>query len=97
MIQAVVTFVATGIVAAVLLGLGVGFDPTAYLILALIVLTGVGAILIVRRYKAGAVGPRRCHECGGYVSPNAPYCKHCHASFPSPESSSQKRPRGPAR
>ena len=80
MIQAVVTFVATGIVAAILLGLGVGFDPTAYLILGLIALTGFGAILIARRFKAGMAAPARCGECGGYISPNAPYCKHCNAS-----------------
>ena len=79
MLQAVVTFVLTGIVAAVLLGLGVGFDPTAYLILGLIALTGLGAVMIARRFKAGLASPARCDECGGYISPNAPYCKHCHA------------------
>ena len=79
MLQAVVTFVITGVVAAILLGIGVGFDPTAYLILALIVLTGLGAVMIARRWKAGLAGPSRCSECGGYISPNAPYCKHCNA------------------
>lgn len=77
MLLAVVTFVLTGIVAAILLGLGVGFDPTAYLILGLIALTGFGAVLIARRFKAGLAAPARCAECGGYISPNAPYCKHC--------------------
>ena len=80
MLQAVVTFVITGIVAAVLLGIGVGFDPTAYLILGLIALTGLGAILIARRFKAGLARPARCDECGGYISPNAPYCKHCNTT-----------------
>ena len=80
MLLAVVTFVLTGIVAAILLGLGVGFDPTAYLILGLIALTGFGAVLIARRFKAGLAGPARCAECGGYISPNAPYCKHCNSA-----------------
>jgi hypothetical protein len=79
MILAVVTFVVTGIVAALLLGIGLGFDPTAYLILGLIALTGLGAVLIARRFKAGLAGPAQCKECGGYISPNAPFCKHCNA------------------
>lgn len=95
MIQAVVTFVLTGIVAAVLLGLGVGFDPTAYLILALIVLTGVGAVLIARRFRAGLAEPARCADCGGLISPNAPYCKHCNST--SPGTAAEKGPGRAAR
>lgn len=78
MTKGVAAFVALGIAAAVLLGLAAGFDPWAVVLLGLIVGTGILAVATTRKSERGEVGPRRCPGCGGLVSPNAPYCKHCH-------------------
>ena len=69
--------VGLGIAAAVLLGLGLGFDIGALVILALIVGCGALAIAVSRKAVAGESGPRTCPHCGGLISPNAPFCKHC--------------------
>jgi hypothetical protein len=69
--------VAWGVVAALLLGLGMAFDLTALIILGFIALTGWMAIGVARKMRAGSVGPRTCPHCGGLVAPSAPYCKHC--------------------
>ncbi len=39
-------------------------------------LAGVGLSMLLR---SNHVAPGTCPECGGVVSPNAPYCKHCKA------------------
>ena len=71
--------VGAGVLAAVLLGLGLGMDTGALVIFGLIVGCGALAIAVARRSEAGRVGPASCPECGGLLSPNAPYCKHCGA------------------
>jgi hypothetical protein len=81
MTQGVTVFVAFGIGAMVLLGLSAGFDIGAVVILALITACGALAIAVARRSEKRSVGPRSCPECGGLVSPNAPYCKHCNHVF----------------
>lgn len=71
--------VGLGVLAAVLLGLGIGFDVTAAAILAGIVVVGAVAIAVAHKARAGTVSPMRCPECGGLLSPHAPHCKHCGA------------------
>ena len=39
-------------------------------------LAGLGLSMLVRSRR---VEPAVCPSCGGVVSPNAPYCKHCKA------------------
>lgn len=74
----VTIFVVISIVEAVLLGIGFGFDVAAISILLSMVALGILAIVIARKSQSGdAVGPATCEECGGLISPNAPYCKHC--------------------
>jgi hypothetical protein len=68
-----------GIVAAILLGIGMAFDVTALIILGGIVIVGAVGFGVVEKMRSGAVVPAQCPECGGLVSPNAPYCKHCSA------------------
>jgi hypothetical protein len=61
----------------VALGIAVGFDSTAVIILVFVIAFGLLSILAARKARSGAVSPGTCPECGGVVSPNAPYCKHC--------------------
>ncbi len=70
-----------GIVAAILLGIGMAFDVTALIILGGIVIVGVVGLGVVAKMRSGAVAPLECPECGGLLSPNAPYCKHCGVSL----------------
>jgi hypothetical protein len=78
---AVRILVVLGIVGAILLGLGLGFDSTSLIILGFIVMFGALAIAIADKARSGAVQPAQCPSCGGLVSPNAPHCKHCGATF----------------
>ncbi len=72
-------------IAIVLLGLALsgglavagGLDLTGAIILAFVVAIGVLAIAVVKRSTTRTVRPGECPACGGLVSPNAPYCKHC--------------------
>ncbi|MDQ4095368.1 MAG: hypothetical protein M3174_04080 [Actinomycetota bacterium] len=77
MTSAVTVLVVLGVAVALALGLAAGFDSTAVIIFAFVVLFGALAIAAARKARSGAVSPGRCPECGGLVSPNAPYCKHC--------------------
>lgn len=70
--------VVIGLVEAVVLGYNFGFDVAAISILGSLVAVGVLAIVVARKSEAGTdVGPISCPTCGGLISPNAPYCKHC--------------------
>lgn len=71
------TVVTWGVIGAVLLGIGMALDVTALVILALIVLIGGVGIGAVMKIRKGTVFPESCPSCGGLVSPNAPFCKHC--------------------
>jgi hypothetical protein len=75
-----IAVIVAGIALAVALGFSRGFDAYAIVILVLIVAVGVLAIATLNRWSAGSVTPGRCEECGGLISPNAPYCKHCGAA-----------------
>ncbi|MGH2753971.1 MAG: hypothetical protein ACRDLB_06010 [Actinomycetota bacterium] len=81
MIVAVRLLVGAGIAGAILLGLGLGFDIGALVILGFIVMFGSLAIAVTDKMRSGAVRPATCPSCGGLVSPNAPHCKHCGATF----------------
>ena len=74
-----IAIVAAGTVMALALGIGQGFDPTSVTILVLILVVGGIAIAVADRSERGAVGPAHCEACGGVLSPNAPFCKHCGA------------------
>ena len=74
----VTIFVVVSIIEAILLGVGIGLDVAATSILISMVALGILAVVIARKSDSGtAVGPATCEECGGLISPNAPYCKHC--------------------
>ncbi len=77
MTTAVAVFVAVGVIAAVLLGVALGFDIGALVILAFIVGFALLAVAVAQRSARGLAEPASCPSCGGLISPNAPYCKHC--------------------
>lgn len=79
-----VAVVALGLALSVTLGVARGFDAVALTILALMTLVGAVAIAVARRSGRRTVSPATCAECGGVISPNAPYCKHCGARRTSP-------------
>lgn len=76
---ATVTIVVAGLALALALGFSQGFDPTSATILVAIALVGALAIAAANRSSRGSTGPATCEECGGVISPHAPFCKHCGA------------------
>ena len=80
-----VAIVVAGVALTTAIGAGAGFGVVTLILLAPIVAFGVLVIAIARKSKTGAVSPATCPRCGGLISPNAPFCKHCGAPFaPSP-------------
>ena len=77
MTGAVVALVVLGIAVTLALGIAVGFDSTAVIIFGFLIVFGALAVAAARKARSGTVTPGHCPECGGLVSPNAPYCKHC--------------------
>ncbi len=75
-----VAIIVAGVAVALVLGLVTGFDAVGIVIFSLILLVGALGVAAVTRYRSGDVVPATCDECGGLISPNAPYCKHCGAS-----------------
>jgi hypothetical protein len=71
--------VVAGILGTLGLWVGTGFQTSLGIILAFIVVFGVLAIAVFDKASSGTIAPARCDECGGLISPNAPYCKHCGA------------------
>ena len=80
MTKGVTVLVVLGIALAALAGWAAGFDGTLATIFVLIALFGVLAIAVARKARTGLVAPAQCSSCGGLISPNAPYCKHCGAA-----------------
>ncbi len=78
-----VAIVVLGIGSTAALAVAGGLDATGAVILAFIVALGALAIAVAKRSTMGAVAPAECPSCGGLVSPNAPYCKHCNADLQS--------------
>jgi hypothetical protein len=79
-----VAIVAAGIALTTAIGARAGFGVVTLLLLLLIVACGLLAVAITRKSRSGTVGPARCTRCGGLISPNAPYCKHCGAPVAPP-------------
>lgn len=79
MTRAVASFVAVALALVVAAGVAAGFDSYAVVVLALILAVGLLAVAVARKSGTGEVRPARCRECGGLLSPEAPYCKHCGA------------------
>jgi hypothetical protein len=79
MTAAVTGFILVAIVVAAFFGIASGLDPVALILLAAICAFGALSIAITRRMRTGGIGPVSCAECGGAISSNAPYCKHCNA------------------
>lgn len=77
MSRIVSVFVLLGLFSAIVFGYTAGFDVAALLILATLFAVGLLAIVVTRKSEQGVGGPARCASCGGLMSPNAPYCKHC--------------------
>ncbi|HET7482004.1 MAG TPA: hypothetical protein VFK89_04015 [Actinomycetota bacterium] len=75
---ATIAIVAVGIAVAVFAGLSSGFDAVSVVILLLLIAFGALAIAVTRKAGSG-IRPATCPECGGLLSPHAPYCKHCGA------------------
>ena len=71
--------VTAGLLLAVVSGIAQGFDATSITILVAIAVVGALAIAAADRSQRGVTRPATCGECGGIISPNAPYCKHCGA------------------
>ena len=46
-------------------------------IVVLTFIVGLAALGLRMLTRTRHVGPATCPACGGVVSPNAPYCKHC--------------------
>ena len=79
---ATITIVVLGLTLSAALAIAAGVDPTGVVIFGFLVAAGVLAIAVARKSGSGAVKPAECPACGGLISPNAPYCKHCSASIP---------------
>ena len=75
---AVTGLVVAGVALALTYARG-GFDTRAWVLFALLLFQGGLAIAAMWTSRRGKVGPRQCEACGGLVSRNAPYCKHCGA------------------
>lgn len=76
---AAIAVVVTGIALVVSVAFAAGRDAALVLYVAPVVLLGVIVIAAAVKMYKGRVGPSECERCGGLLSPNAPYCKHCGA------------------
>lgn len=76
----VIGFVALGVVWVFATAAAGEVDGIGWVFLILIVVFALISIKVIRDSGGGsAVQPRRCSNCGGLISPSAPYCKHCKA------------------
>jgi hypothetical protein len=73
----VITIVLVGIGAALLAGIGSGFDVTAIIILVLIGLAGWLGVSVARRSNTERVMPRECPNCGWLNATAALRCNRC--------------------
>ncbi|MDQ4064653.1 MAG: hypothetical protein M3161_01245 [Actinomycetota bacterium] len=79
MFKIAIGVVVAGIVYTTALALTGNLDLYAAIVFALVVAAGFLSIAVVRKSSSGSTAPVACAECGGLLSPNAPYCKHCGA------------------
>ena len=74
-----VAIVVAGIALSISIGAAAGFGLRSVVLLGIIVAVGALVVAIVAKSKTGTIGPASCADCGGLISPNAPFCKHCGA------------------
>lgn len=74
-----IAIVVVGIALVVSLAFAAGVDTASILYVAPVVLLGFVVIAAAAKMRAGRVRPYECTNCGGLISPNSPYCKHCGA------------------
>ncbi len=72
-----ITVVIVGSAVALVLGLAAGMDKVAIVLFGSVIGAGFLVVAAVGRMGSGTVAPGHCVSCGGLISPNAPYCKHC--------------------
>lgn len=74
------------VVGGIALVVGIAFatdvDTATIFYIAPILLLGAVVIGAAVKTRGGRVRPAECDNCGGLISPNAPYCKHCGAPQP---------------
>ena len=71
--------IGAGIALTIALAFAAGMELAVVFYVAPIVLLGAVAVGVAVKTRGGMVRPAECSECGGLISPNAPYCKHCGA------------------
>ena len=76
-----VVLVVLGIALVVSVAFVAGADAATVFYLVPILGLGALALGVALKTRGGKVRPRECAECGGLVSPHAPYCKHCGAAL----------------
>jgi hypothetical protein len=81
----VTALVGAGLAVALGATVGGGLDRVGAVLLIVTGAVGALGIAAARRASTGAIAPRRCPECEGLLSANAPYCKHCGAPRPGDE------------
>lgn len=74
---AAIALVVAGIALVVSVAIAAGPDLASIFYVAPVVLLGIVVIAVATKTRAGGVHPRECPNCGGLLSPHAPYCKHC--------------------
>ena len=76
---AAIALVILGIAMVVSIAFAAGEDIAVLFYVAPVVFLGVVVVAAALKMRAGSVRPAECDSCGGLISPNAPYCKHCGA------------------
>ena len=76
---AAIALVIVGIALVVSIAFVAGEDVAVLFYVAPVVFLGVVVVAAALKMRSGSVRPSECAECGGLISPNAPYCKHCGA------------------
>ena len=80
--RVVAFFVISTLAFAALTGSSYGWDAIAIELFFGLAVIGALAIAVARGKDKGMTAPARCASCGGLMSPNAPYCKHCGEPIP---------------
>ncbi len=80
--RAVALLVISTLAFAAVTGFSYGFDGVAIGLFFGLAMLGGLAIAVARGKDKGMTAPAQCASCGGLISPNAPYCKHCGEPVP---------------
>ena len=76
---AAIALVLIGIALVVSIAFAAGEDFAVIFYVAPVVFLGLVVVAAAVKMRSGSVRPAECENCGGLISPNAPYCKHCGA------------------